>query len=114
MKQVGHQQQRVGGGKLRVVAQLHACELVQRVEGEALHPGLGIQPLRWNPLIHLAWYALRTPVPVVMGIAQQPAVGIQQPVVHRPRINANAGERLAGALRALLRIASEPCFDRLP
>ena len=92
-EQVGHQQQRLGGLEGRRAA--GGDELVDGVERQLLQAGGGVQLLRRHQREHLVEHAVGAPVAVAVGVAEQPAVAVEQAVVDRPGVDPDAVERAA-------------------
>ncbi len=89
--QVGDEQHR--GGLVEPVGQ----QLVDRVERQHLQPRHVVQLLRPDRAGHPLGDAPRAVVAVVHRVSQQRARLVEQPVVHRPRVDADGGDGPGGA-----------------
>lgn len=93
--QVRDQQEPLRGGELGSVA--GGRELVERVEGGVLDAGRPVEVLGRDRGPHLLRDSFGAAVAVVDGVAEEGPVGVEQPVVHRPAVDAQGVDRAGRA-----------------
>ncbi|SCF93648.1 hypothetical protein GA0115255_111834 [Streptomyces sp. Ncost-T6T-2b] len=89
--QIGDQQKVAGCGELRCFLRCH--ELVERVERGVLDSGRPVESVGRDRGPHPLRDAFGAPVPVVDGVAEEGSVGGEEPVVHRPAVDADGVDR---------------------
>ena len=90
VEQVGDGEKGLGSSKLRIIGNYHRQQLVQGVDLHELDAGLGEDFRLRNPLEGFFQHAIGAGVAVVIGLAQQGTILVQQGKIHAPGIECQA------------------------
>ena len=89
-EQVRHRQERVGYLESRIVGANHAQQLVERVDLVGLNARRGVDFRPSHSLERQVHHPVRAPIAIVIWVAEQPSIAIQEAEVDPPRIDAHA------------------------